>query len=84
MMGVSGRKMRCKLKGKMAHSTVVLPKATGYAGPVGPDLLRRLLGKRRVFLRFHATYHSVPLPLSTIYTLTSKINLEETCTQQIC
>lgn len=46
MMGVSGRKMRCKLKGKMAHSTVVLPKATGYAGPVGPDLLRRLLGKK--------------------------------------
>lgn len=67
MMGVSGRKMRCKLKGKMAHSTVVLPKATRYAGPVGPDLLRRLLGKRRVFLRFHATYHCSAASLNYLY-----------------
>lgn len=40
-----GGKMRYKLKGKMADSAVILPKATKYAGPLGPDFLTRRLGK---------------------------------------
>lgn len=71
-----GGGMRWKLKGGMARSAVILPQATSYADPVRPGFGTRLLGKRGVLPPFRVMFRSVPLPRSSVYTSTRKINLQ--------
>lgn len=63
--------MRCKLKGVMAHS-VILPKATRYAGPVGPDFVTGLLGTHVPAFSMSCT--SLLLPFPSIYTFTRNMH----------